>query len=285
MKQTRRILTIYTFALFAATLGVILLRCLDLFFFFDQDIGYYSSDAILPLVETVLLWVVPLALCTLSIGWLRHLPIRYEPSVSPSLRICGILASLCSLGYAVSSFLAPAENTSVLGRLLFVTSLIAAVYFFLTTTRRASLLTPRILTGMGLSLFLLFSLAVSYFDVTVPMNAPDKLIFLIACLSAMLFTVEELRAWLGIPKSGRYFFSLGCAVFFLGVSSVPTMLAISFGIVRMSFWHLSYVLLLGFFVYAVIRMLNLWGISAFLKADDAPSAEPSDLPNQNPSIQ
>ncbi|MBR2354368.1 MAG: hypothetical protein IKA76_07715, partial [Clostridia bacterium] len=53
---------LFSVAVAALTLLCVVLRCLSLSFFFDQKLGYYEKDAILPTVHTVLLVVSFVAL-------------------------------------------------------------------------------------------------------------------------------------------------------------------------------------------------------------------------------
>ena len=257
MKSTRNIFRIYTLSLLTVTLLLILLRSLDLFFFFDREIGYYQRGALLPIAETVLLFASPLSLLTAALLWLRHIPVRYGETNPLPLRLSALLTSLFSLIFVVLSLWDQSEGFSLANRVLLIGAMITAVYFLLTAGKTALPLLPRFLTGVGAVVFLLFALGSAYFDATVPMNAPDKLLFLIACLFAMLFTAEELRVYAEVPKSGRYFFSLGCAVFFLGVSSIPTLIGVSFGAMEPAFWHPSCIVLFGIFLYALTRLLLL----------------------------
>ena len=137
----------------------------------------------------------------------------------------------------------------------------------------------------GLILFFLLSLGNSYFDVSVGMNTPDKLLFLVACLSGMLFTVEELQILVGKEKRGLYFFSLGAAVFFLGASSIPTLVAISFGAMYFSPWHLTHLVLLGVFLYALTRMLLLAFPAPDAKEIPATEAEGSAIAEEEPTTE
>ncbi|MBR2353112.1 MAG: hypothetical protein IKA76_01235, partial [Clostridia bacterium] len=116
---------------------------------------------------------------------------------------------------------------------------------------------PRFLTGIGLILFLLFSLWNSYSDFTVQMNAPDKLLFMIGCLFAMLFTVEELRVLFGATRSVLYFISIGGSLLFLSVATLPTLLAVLLGHMEAPSWILSHLILVGMLVYASLRMISL----------------------------
>lgn len=274
MKSTRNTLRIYGLTLLGATLLLILLRCLDLFFFFDKEIGYYQRDAFLPIAEIILLFAAPAALLVASILWLRRLSVSYEETNPIVLRLSALLASLFSLVYTVLSLMGQTEDISLTARLLLVCSMITAIYFLLNASKSAAPALPRFLTGVGMVLFLLFSLGSCYFDPTVQMNAPDKLLFLVACLSGMLFTAEELRIFAEVPKSGRYFFSMGCAVFFLGVSSIPTLIGVSLGAMEPASWHLSCIVLFGMFLYAVTRMLLI--VFSSKKTERVSAEQPAD---------
>ena len=208
------VIRLYTISVAASAALVTLLRLLSLFLFFDGEIGYYRSGAVLPVVDSVLLAALPLAMLVYAILKLRSsLSTDADEKRGPTL-------------------------------------------FF---------------AGIGVILFLMISLALAYFDVTVQMNAPDKLIFLVACIAGMLFVTEELRLYFGTVRPVLYFFSLGCALLFLSAASIPTLIAVLFGKMEAPSWVLANLLLLGLLICAALRTRSLL---RSLKEDVAPENAP-----------
>ena len=238
----------------AVALLVAVVRCLNLFFFFDSDIGYYQSNAVLPVVEVVLLILAGILLAVVSFRWLRHTPAEYASATPASVKGIATLSAALSVLTVVQ--LASVEVGSSFPHFLMVLSVASAAYFLLNAWGGASVL-PRFLTGLGGILALVVSLALSYFDITVQMNAPDKIFFQLACLSFMLFTTEELRFTVGAPRKGLYFFSVGCAVLFGTMSMLPSLIGIIAGVLEAPSWAPCYGLLIANLIYAVARMLSL----------------------------
>ena len=247
-------------------------RCLNLFFFFDTDIGYYQSNTLLPIVEAVLLVLAVILLVLASFRWLRHMPVGYAPATPVSVKAVSFVAALLSVISVIQ--LMSVESTSLLPRFLVVLSVISAVYFLLGAWSKASLL-PRFLSGLGNIVALVVSLALSYFDITVQMNAPNKIFFQLACLSLMLFTAEELRFTVGAPRKGLYFLSVGCAVLFGGIATIPSLIGIVAGVLEAPYWIPCYALLAANLIYAIARMYSLvW-------EEQAPSEESSEDVSDN----
>ncbi len=255
-KDSCRGLRIYAIAVSALTLVAILLRCLNLFFFFDRDIGYYTSHSILPLTETVLLVGSALFMAAYTPVFFRRVPLSYGDAPKPVLRIAVLVGVALTLCFTVIRVMT-GEDASLLLRLLLVLSVIAAVYLLLHASREEVPPLPRFITGLAMIFFLLLALASSYFDVTVQMNAPDKLLFQLGCLAGMIFTVSELRLLIGKPRPALYLFSLGAAVLFLGVSSVPTLIGGMSGAIEKSSWFWCSLPMAGTFLYVLTRLFCL----------------------------
>ena len=244
------------FSLFtvAAAILVAVVRCLNLFFFFDSHIGYYQSNAVLPVVEVVLLILAGILLAAVTLFLLCRMPVEYAEATPASVKGVAFLATVLSIISAIQ--LISVKSASPLPRFLSVLSIIAAAYFLLNGWSNPAIL-PRFLTGFGGILALVVSLALSYFDITVQMNAPDKIFFQLACLSFMLFTTEELRFTVGAPRKGLYFFSVGCATLFGVIATIPTLIGIVAGVLEVPSWAPCYGLLIANLIYAVARMLSL----------------------------
>ncbi len=209
------------------------------------------------MAEAALLVAAILLFGAASILWLRRLPVDYASSAGAPMKASASLAALLCVATTCLFLFGQTEGSSLLSRFVLVLSLVSAAYLLLNAGWGEAPQMPVFLTGLGVLLFLLASLAFAYFDVTVQMNAPNKVLFQLACLAGMLFTTEELRIMVGAPRRGLYLFSLGSAILLLGVATVPTLIAILAGAMEAPSWTPCYTALLGIFLYAVARMLSL----------------------------
>ncbi len=245
------------YAVIALSLAVlsIALRCVNLFFFFDSDIGYYQKGAVLPLLSVVLLVAAVVFFAVCSILWFRKASVAYAKTPSWAVRIG---ASIAAAGFAALIVLdvvgvVSGNELSVVSLLFGVLSIVYFVMLALNKGRDGL----RILCGFCVILRLLISLAGSYFNIFIQMNAPDKLFFHLGCLGGMLFLISELRALIANPRPALHLFSCGAATLFLGVASVPSIVAYHSGRLTDDSVLGGYYMLLGLFLYTAIRFLSI----------------------------
>jgi hypothetical protein len=104
---------------------------------------------------------------------------------------------------------------------------------------------------------LVFVLAISYFNVYIQMNSPEKIMLHLACISSMFFFINEARAVIGDVRHKIYTFSLFTALFFTGVYSIPSYLAFVANKNRyFSFFYFA-LLFMPIFIYLAVRALTL----------------------------
>ena len=165
-------LILFITAISAAVVSAIL-RCVDLFLFFDPNIGYYTSGAILPTVSDVLLLCFTLFFVIFSFTLLKG----------------------------------ASENTP-----------------------EPSRLPLRLGLGIAVIILLIAFLTFSYFDQLVQMNAPDKILFGLACVSSMIFMANELKATVGTKRNSTYGLFAALTVLFGATSSIPSIIAYHAGV-------------------------------------------------------
>ena len=203
----------------ALALSVLLtaLRCINLFFFFDTDIGYHTAGAILPVISTWLLILSIVSLGAVSIVFFRKQSFRYREKDNPAVRLLG---GVCALGFSCLAVFDALQAGSILA----ILSGLGATVYFLTVTFRYSHPLLRVLTGLCAILRVAMALATEYFNIEIQMNAPDKLFFLLGCIGAMLFLVCELRATVSVARPILYRFSAACCILLCAVASIPSIL-------------------------------------------------------------
>ena len=206
---------------FAASVISVIFRCVNLFFFFDSDIGYYTSGAALPTVFNILL--------------------------------------LCfALLFSVWAFTRRKDTGAV--------------------CRQSDRLIPDLAVRILLLVILIASLAFSYFDQRIQMNAPDKILFGLGCVFSMLFVSYDLKAAVGTARRSVYGLVSVLTLLFGSVSSIPSIIGCHTGALLIPasdtlYLILSiakYYLVLAIAVFAAIRLFT----SSFV--NEKISAEPTE---------
>ena len=223
--QNRTFRPALPYAIGALILTVLLtaLRCVNLFFFFDAQIGYHTSGAPLPILTNVLSIAALLAFGVLSVWFFRGSKLRCQANLSLGTRLLG---GLCGLGFLFLSVYDIITGQSIFV-ILFGQG--AALYFLTVITGQKKPLLS-VVTGLCAILRLVTALASAYFNVLVQMNAPDKLIFLLGCLSTMLFLVCELRATVSDARPILYRFSAASALLLTAMGSLPSIIGYHAGL-------------------------------------------------------
>lgn len=261
----------YAGAAFAATGVFAVLRTLNLSFFFDSAIGYYTSGALLPLFTHLLL-----ALCLVGFAaaaWLCFRKSPAHPTADTETLPLRIAAGIPAAGFFADAIGEIMGDGSIWLGLL---SLSACLYFLMLLAQSG---TPalRVLTGFCAMARLLTELARTYWDVTVPMNAPDQVLFQFACVAGMLFLVCELRASVSEARSALYDCSAAVAALLLGGASIPSLLAAAQGQLSADPFPMRYCLLLTLFVYVAARLIA-WMMTPVAPVRQEAAAEDREVP-------
>ena len=89
------------------------------------------------------------------------------------------------------------------------------------------------------------------------MNAPDKILFGLACISAMLFIANEMKLFADNCRPTVYMFTSACTLLFCATSSVPSIIAYHAGMLpEKNGLYSEYYLLLGLAIYAASRLVT-----------------------------
>ena len=112
-----------------------------------------------------------------------------------------------------------------------------------------------LITALGLILWCGILLMESYFDVSVQMNAPAKLALHLGCIGGMLLMIGELRLVCGHAKPRLYAFSVSSATLFLGMASIPSVIADAFLRLPARDHALSDLVFFGLFLLGLSRLI------------------------------
>ena len=140
--------------------------------------------------------------------------------------------------------------------LIKLSSIIAIIYFALNIFGSESTKVPQVVFGFGIVIWLVCILGITYFNIFVPMNSPDKMHLHLALISLMVFFVSEFRGFLIKLKKEVYVWALFFAVFFSGIESVPSL--VKYFVNGMTDYDYLYydIVVLTLFLYSTVRLVS-----------------------------
>ena len=252
-KSSKKIKTCSLVALAFAVLAIIL-RTSCLLWFYDEEIGYYTKD-ILPMVFEVF-YVIATVLFA-GIFFIIKPSDKTSDGKEDNLAL-KISSALATVAFAVVFVSSVASASFVTGNVVFdlalkLSALSSIVYF------AVNLFAPHInrvaqtALGFGMIIWGACVLAVTYFDIYVQINSPEKIILHLALVSCMAFFASEFRCFISGVRSKLYLFTAFCAVFFSGACSVPFVIAYFCGVINGEKHLFNNVVLVAMFVYVATR--------------------------------
>lgn len=227
--QSKRALRIYGISVLGVALVCVVLRLVGMLFFFDKEIGYYESGSVIPTLFTVLLIaavVVSFALCFIP-------KLRVEPKNSQNTRAVSSSAFFPAAGfasYALTYAISLFDYINMTGTVPFLyvftllCAILACVFYCIIALSKKTDTVLYLACGILAIVLMILTLAECYFDTFVQMNSPTKIIFQFAMLSAMLLTVNELRAGIGASRPSFHLFAATVAAIFLPTSAIPSLI-------------------------------------------------------------
>lgn len=273
LKSLKKSAGFYLTNALALTALSVILRIINLIFFFDSEIGYYKAGSVLPIISNVILIVGVLFFVVFSFLKFRKVNVSYPNKTSPLVGVTSVIAAFGSV-LLLANDLKLAIGGSRVSFLIAALSFMTALYFICAVAKikHAYL----ILTGCTVILRLVFMLGSSYFNKLVQMNAPDKVLFGFACVFSMLFIVSEMKLTIGSPRSWIYMASAASAALIGAVSSIPSIIAYHLNLLpENNGLYTEYYLILGISLYALSRFAAV-ARSLGASQTDEPNAETSD---------
>ena len=242
----------YSLVTAVLTLIAAVLRILSVTLFTERTSGYFKSAAVLPHLTHAFMALS--ALCLLLYPFL----LQPRPEARSAKHTPAMTASalLCALLFFVNFINACLTETALPGLLLaltFLTLLCGTLYFVLQLPSFKA--TPTLLTVFGgfAIMALACLVALTYFDITTPMNAPHKTELHLALLAAMLYLVYELRNVAKIPMP-RMLAAGGALAFFLATTvGLSNLLGYAVGVYQSPLYLAEDLLLLALAVYVCAR--------------------------------
>ena len=251
-EASMKTLRIFRIVSLLAVAVAVALRTLNLFLFYEADIGYYRAGSILPILLRVLLILSVVAFAVLPLMMRRRI---HPASPNMLLTVVAILVATAFAATALWRYCISATMFSVRTVFFFAAGGLASYFFMLfVSKKRAPLLS--VITGLGAILWLVSILGASYFDVTVAMNAPEKLVLHLACAGGMLLLLGEIRLACGVSKPRFYLFSLATATLALCVSAIPSCIAALAGILEPRALGYADIVCLALGIFGIARLCS-----------------------------
>ncbi len=228
-----------------------LMQTLAMFVSYEGDTNYFVKGAQLPTISAILVIIgcifAVTAACVLPKSEAHGSPFGYNIAYALPA-VCGFLISAV---FHVMQFL---ETSSTLKLATAVALVLAAIYTLLTETSfghtHASTIAMLGFTPTAACALLIGSY---YFDPSMEMNAPLKLVIQCALLSAMLYFTTELRYLINRALPRLYYALALCTLVIssLSVFSIPT--AILFGVFSHSDYLTGSLTVLGISITIALR--------------------------------
>lgn len=283
MNDSRKLYRVFTLAMLGLTIAALSAHTAVLCFAFDREPGYHANGVL----STLLYILIALGLLC-SVAYLvfakkatKQQLIGFAPTPgSPSLTvyICSLLVAASFITALVWElcFGSLADTPSLL-RL--IGAVFAVIYFALPKKKNFRLF------GLGAHLYLVFTLVSEYFDWTVPMNSPIKLMNQAATICVLLMMCDELLALGGKARPLRSTVCAALSAFFGLTCGLPMLVAVlGKGVIETTYLiHTVPPLALG--IYASVRLLHPceieWIPTVKQSEQDSPSPENSDTINDD----
>ncbi len=255
--KVSKINKIYALITFLLAIVAIVIRALCLEFYYDDEIGYFQ-DALLPKILTVLCVVGAVFFLSSCFLIKKDTVCSDGKEDNVILKIASCLCIIACIAYfSISVFSTSLVASGFVFDLLSKLSVLMAVAYFAINlfTSDGARITQTVL-GFGLIYFSIYVIAITYFDIYVQLNSPDKIMIHLALIAAMLFFVGEFRCFVGIQKRKFYLFDTSLSVFFTGIASIPSLIkGLSGGIEAYKYFAYD-IVVLSFFMYSSARLIS-----------------------------
>ena len=269
MKRTKQRLGIYTVLLFLLTAAAVALKTAALLYNFNFKTNYFDDKLLSGISDALLIAGVLLSLSYVAVGRRDSLrasfssPAFYLPSGVIGVALlffCGEHLASVFAKISVnmqSDFRLKIFTPEIAIELLAVLLALASIgYFILGSLVMGRRNVIRSAFGITVALFLAIYAAYIYFDTSLPINAPIKILDEIAYVFAAVFFLYETRISLGRDMWGAYLaFGMATAIL-CAASSLPALILYFVRGAVISISLTDSVLTAGLFVFTSSRILH-----------------------------
>lgn len=229
------------------------LRIICLFFFYD-DIGFYKTGAVLPIIANTV-FVVAIAFLLFAAIFCID---KKQSVVQPSkiAQYAALLPMGALIFHVIRIFTTSFNDTNVNKYLMAISALVSVAFFFCIFFANKKYTTVTFYLGIAVLVYLFLCWMFVYFDFFMPINSIDKTFFYMACAGAILFVFNEMTAIYGLVRSKFYYFSLFASVIALATSSISAIVGYICGIFKAYITLEFDIFFLSLLVYAIARLLD-----------------------------
>ena len=250
-KKIQPLLAISVIVAFFCTVCGIVLRIINILNFYDTKIGYFQSNAWT--VAMNIFFVSAVAIFAFLCLMLEHKKLLCQ-TTNTSIFFKTVCA-VCSVITVIQAFNTLLDAGGSATKLALALAMIgSAVYFALYLSK--SVPTYNALLALFPTLACTLILGITYFDTYIQMNSPHKLLIHIACIACMLAFVGEARILADQKRRKTYFWFVAVALFFTGVSSIPSITLYFSNSFNYPYIDCDLILFI-FFLYFASRMTTL----------------------------
>lgn len=296
MKRMKQRLGIYTVLLFLLTVTAVILRTLALLYDFDFKTGYFDSKLLSGISDAVITVGVLFSLSYVAVGRCKALRTSFSsPAFYLPSGLLGVSLLFLSGEYFKSTFMKMFENSNLgfkvftpqltLELLLASLALASIGYCILGVFIEGRRDVTRGVFGIIAALFFAFYAAHLYFDTTLPINAPTKILDEIAYVFTAAFFLFETRISLGRDKWGAYLAFGMAAAILCAASSIPSLILYFTRGAVIAHSLTESVLTATLFIFIFARVLQALSLRLdkqspiAVLAEMQPEISPEDLPN------
>lgn len=266
-----------------ATLLLCMLRMMALLVEFDPSTSYYNHDAVLPSIYmwgTFLIIAVDAALVFYMRSDLRSMKI--ESKSSAVIFIAALLGFVIVAG-SLLDFFTSYEGVSLLTKIALAFSIPAALYCLIGISLPVGSKAGETILSMTFALWLFFTLVSIYFDITVEVNNPDKVLTMSTLAVALIFFISEARFRVSEPRPWLFTLAGFATVIFGGLYAVPNAILLIMDRYPDDISVTRELMILCIFAYTLARMFvtaRTVGL-AVVNEEDADNADDADEADEN----
>lgn len=198
-----KLLSIYKITSIALAGANILFGTLSYLLSYNPDIAYFNSSfsviCFYAVLSVTVIFAISAVILPRGFGSVCYSLESGKPSYAAAPAIGFLLYALTSIYIMIVS-----QEFSLTGILSAVTAVLSFVYYTAFVRGTKLSLNSRVALGLMPAAWALLIILSSYFDYTVEMNSPDKLLLQFTALSVMLYSTVELRFAAGNPRPMLY---------------------------------------------------------------------------------
>ncbi len=243
VQKTLRWSFIATTLLAAITMVISFVIC------FRSDSHYFTKDQVLPTIAIAFACIAALV-GTADALLATDISLENRAAWKPAPLFAGIGFLL----YGIYQMITAATNLSMVCAILLI---VASAHFVFSFFAKAEYKLLTFYLGIAAVLGCALLTICFYFDMTLEMNAPIKVLPQIALLCAMIYFTSELRCYIDRHAPRAYRVLCAWTIVFGACSSLPMLIAYLIGSIRRTDLLFVSILLLGITAMAILRWVSV----------------------------